>query len=63
MDIASIGGETIEALYDKGLIHNYADLYTLQFNDLIQLERMGEKSANNLLEGIALSKQSASLNG
>jgi len=55
MDIA-IGPETISLLYDKGLIHDAADLYTLRFEDLVQLERWGEASARNLLESIEKSK-------
>lgn len=57
MDINSLGAETVEMLVNKGLIHNYADLYKLQFDDLIQLDRMAEKSARNLLQGIEDSKK------
>lgn len=57
MNIDSMGAETVELLFDKGLIKNYADLYQLKFNDLIGLERMAEKSANNLLLGIEKSKE------
>ncbi len=52
MDIDSMGAETVELLFDAGLIHNYADLYTLSFDQVIKLERMAEKSASNLLLGI-----------
>ena len=45
MDIDGLGGETIELLYKNGLIKNYADLYELQFEQLLPLERMAEKSA------------------
>lgn len=55
MDI-TIGPETINLLYDKGLIHDAADLYLLKFDDLAGLERWGETSANNLLESIERSK-------
>ena len=57
MDIEGIGGETVELLFDQGLIHNYADLYTLTKDQLLPLERMAEKSATNLIEGIEASKK------
>jgi DNA ligase (NAD+) len=57
MDIDSLGGETIEQLYDKELIKNIADLYDLKKEQLLPLERMAEKSANNLIEGIEASKK------
>jgi DNA ligase (NAD+) len=56
MNIDSLGSETIEQLYNFGLIKNIADLYDLRKDDLLPLERMAEKSANNLLEGIEASK-------
>jgi DNA ligase (NAD+) len=56
MNIDSLGAETIEQLYNTGLIKNYADLYTLQKNQLLPLERMAEKSAQNILDGIENSK-------
>jgi DNA ligase (NAD+) len=57
MDIDSLGGETITQLYEHKLISNIADLYTLKKSDLLNLERMAEKSVNNLLEGVEASKQ------
>jgi DNA ligase (NAD+) len=57
MNIDSLGGETIEQLYDAGLIKNIADIYDLKKEQLLPLERMAEKSANNLLEGIEASKK------
>ncbi len=57
MDIEGMGGETVELLHGQGLIHNYADLYTLKKEDLLPLERMAEKSVSNLLEGIEASKE------
>ena len=57
MNIDSLGGETIEQLYDAGLIKNIADIYELKKEQLLPLERMAEKSANNLLEGIEASKK------
>jgi DNA ligase (NAD+) len=55
MDI-TIGPETVNLLYEKGLIKDAADLYRLRFEDLAGLERWGETSANNLLESIEQSK-------
>ncbi|QCR21820.1 NAD-dependent DNA ligase LigA [Pontibacter sp. SGAir0037] len=57
MNIDGLGPETIEQLYQKGLVRNAADLYDLQFEQLMSLERMGEKSANNLLSGLEKSKE------
>ncbi|MCL2328787.1 MAG: NAD-dependent DNA ligase LigA [Bacteroidetes bacterium] len=48
---------TIDQLFKANLIHNFADLYTLTYENLIQLERFAEKSARNLLQSIADSKQ------
>jgi DNA ligase (NAD+) len=55
MDI-TIGPETISLLYDKGLVHDAADLYALRFEDLVNLERWAETSARNLLASIEQSK-------
>lgn len=57
MNIDSLGGETIEQLFDAGLLRNIADLYDLKKEQLLPLERMAEKSAQNLIEGIENSKQ------
>lgn len=57
MNIDSLGGETIVQLYQAGLVRNIADIYDLKKEQLIPLERMAEKSANNLIEGIEKSKQ------
>jgi len=57
MNIDGLGSETVEQLYESGLLNNVADLYELHFDQLLKLERMAEKSANNLLKGIADSKQ------
>ena len=57
MNIDGIGTETIEVLYDVGLIKNSSDLYSLTFEELIPIERMAEKSVNNMLEGIKASKK------
>lgn len=52
MDIAG-GSETVEHLFNAGLIHNVADLYTLQWEQVAELERWAEKSAKNLIQSIA----------
>ena len=57
MDISGLGAETIDLLYKNDLVSNYADLYTLKMEDLIPLERMAEKSAENILNGLNQSKQ------
>lgn len=57
MDIDGLGGETVTLLVNEGLITNYADLYTITKEQVIPLERMADKSAENLVQGIAASKQ------
>ncbi|MGZ0017908.1 NAD-dependent DNA ligase LigA [Yeosuana sp. AK3] len=57
MDIEGLGGETVALLVNEGLIQNYSDLYELTKEQVIPLERMAEKSAENLMKGIELSKQ------
>nr|WP_293301045.1 NAD-dependent DNA ligase LigA [Allomuricauda sp.] len=56
MDIEGMGSETVELLFKEGLIANYADLYTLTKEQVVPLERMAEKSAENLVNGVAASK-------
>jgi DNA ligase (NAD+) len=56
MNIEGLGVETINLLYDEGLLHDVADIYTLQVDDLSGLERLGEKSAQNILQSIEKSK-------
>ena len=56
MDIDGLGPETVDMFYRLGLIHNTADLYKLTIDDIKGLERMGEKSAENIVTGIAQSK-------
>ena len=56
MDIEGLGGETVALLVNAGLINNYSDLYELTKEQVIPLERMAEKSADNLVEGINKSK-------
>ena len=57
LNIENLGSETIEQLYKEGLIQNIADFYTLTKEKLIPLERMAEKSAQNIIDGIEKSKQ------
>jgi len=57
MDIDGLGAETVELLFNEGLIKNYADLYDLTMEQVIPLERMAEKSAENLINGIEASKK------
>ncbi|WP_410880388.1 NAD-dependent DNA ligase LigA [Myroides sp. DW712] len=56
MDIEGLGEETVVLLYKSGLIKDYADLYELKKEDVLPLERMAEKSADNLIKGIEASK-------
>jgi DNA ligase (NAD+) len=56
LDIDGLGSETIVLLYQNNLISNVADLYSLDRNDLLPLERMAEKSVDNLLKGLEASK-------
>lgn len=56
MNIDGLGQETIALMCRSGLLHNVADIYDLKSSDLLPLERMGEKSVENILEGISASK-------
>lgn len=57
MDIEGLGEAMVNQLVDNNLVQDYADIYSLKFEDIIRLERVAEKSAHNLLEGIELSKK------
>lgn len=57
MDIEGLGGETVALLFNNGLVHNYADLYELTVEQILPLERMAQKSAENLVKGVADSKE------
>ena len=57
MNIDGLGSETIDLLYSQGLLHNIADIYMLKQDDIAKQERLGEKSAQNILAGIEASKQ------
>jgi len=56
MDIDGLGGETVALLVNEGLINNYSDLYELTKEQVIPLERMAEKSTDNLIQGIEQSR-------
>lgn len=57
MDIDGLGAETIQLIMQNNLINSYADLYHLTFEDLMPLERIAEKSAQNIIDAIAASTQ------
>jgi DNA ligase (NAD+) len=57
MDIEGLGGETIALLFENGLVKDYSDLYELTVDQVIPLERMAQKSAENLVNGIEKSKE------
>lgn len=57
LNIDGLGEETVELLYENNLVRNVADLYELTFDQIIKLDRMAEKSANNLLLSIENSKK------
>lgn len=57
MDVEGLGGETVALLVNNGLINNYADLYVLKQEQIIPLERMAQKSAENIINGIEASKK------
>ena len=57
LDIEGLGGETVALLVHEGLIRDYADLYELTSDQIIHLERMAQKSADNLVNGVQASKE------
>jgi DNA ligase (NAD+) len=57
MDIEGLGGETVALLFANNLVQNYADLYELRVEQLLPLERMAQKSAENLVNGVEDSKK------
>lgn len=57
MDIEGLGGETVALLFHNNLVKDYSDLYELKVDDVIPLERMAQKSAENLVNGIEKSKE------
>ena len=56
MDIDGLGGETVALLFNNGLVRSYADLYDLTVEQILPLERMAQKSAENLVKGVENSK-------
>lgn len=59
MNIEGLGEKVIEQLFEANLVHTIADLYRLKREELLKLERMGEKSVNNLLSAIEASKENS----
>ena len=59
MNIESLGEETVELLFENGLIKDIADIYDIQASQIAQLPRLGEKSAENIMQSIARSKEVA----
>ena len=57
MNIEGLGPETVDQFYQEGMIHDVADLYALKAGEISRLERLGEKSAENIVKGIEASKQ------
>lgn len=57
MNIDGLGAETVDMLFEKGLVKNIADLYDLTFDQVVTLDRMAEKSADNMIKGIQHSKE------
>ena len=57
MDIEGLGGETVALLFHNNLVKNYADLYDLKIEQLLPLERMAQKSAENIVNGVEKSKE------
>jgi len=57
MNIDGLGSETVDLLVEKGLIYTIADLYDLTYEQILNLDRIAEKSADNLIKGVELSKE------
>jgi DNA ligase (NAD+) len=57
MNIEGLGRETVDLLFEKQLVHSISDLYDLTFDQIVNLDGMAEKSANNLLQGLKVSKE------
>ena len=57
MDVEGLGSETVALFVSEGLVRNYADLYELEKEQILPLERMAEKSADNLIQGVEQSKE------
>lgn len=61
LDVEGLGRKWVDILVQQGLVNSAADLFRLKFEDLVSLDRMGEKSASNLMEAIAKAKKEAKL--
>jgi DNA ligase (NAD+) len=61
MDIDGLGDKLVDQLVTRGLVHDPADLYDLDLETVVELDRLAEKSAQNLIDAIAASKQSSTL--
>ena len=57
MNIDGLGSETVDLFYRLGMIHDVADLYTLRESDIASLDRQGDKSARNIIEAVAASRE------
>jgi DNA ligase (NAD+) len=57
MDIEGLGAETVDILVSTGRIQDAADLYSLTFDSVVEMERMADKSANNIIQGVEDSKK------
>ncbi|HNP32627.1 MAG TPA: NAD-dependent DNA ligase LigA [Flavobacterium sp.] len=57
MDIEGLGGETVALLFNNNLVNDYSDLYELTVEQILPLERMAQKSAENLVNGVQKSKE------
>lgn len=57
MDIDGLGPAVVEQLYDRGLVREFTDIYNLEYEQLVELEKMADKSAHNLLRAITESKK------
>jgi DNA ligase (NAD+) len=57
MDIEGLGYKLVDQLLEKKMLHDYSSIYDLKFDELVELDRFGKKSAENLLEGIENSKK------
>jgi DNA ligase (NAD+) len=57
MNLEGLGAETIDLFVEKGIIHNISDIYSINKDNILQLDRFGEKSAQNIMDGIMKSKE------
>ena len=59
MNIDGLGAETIDALVEAGFIRNVSDLYSLSYEQVLSMDRMADKSARNLLDGLEALERNA----